>query len=104
MYLSRAWVSGGKCIRLVQMMNLHHLDGGGEDVKHILAPARDWTELEERRRTFWAAFCCDRYSCAGTGWPMTIDERDVTPLKFLLKTSILTNLDHHTPAFFGGSL
>jgi len=77
MYLSRAWISAGKCIRLVQMMNLHHLDGGGEDVKQIIAPPKDWMELEERRRTFWTAFCCDRYSCAGTGWPMTIDERDV---------------------------
>jgi hypothetical protein len=66
---------------LAQMMNLHHLDGGGEDVKQTIAPARDWTELEERRRIFWAAFCSDRYSCAGTGWPMTIDERDVISRK-----------------------
>lgn len=77
MYLSRAWLSAGKSIRLVQMMNLHHLDGPREDVNQIIAPPKDWIELEERRRTFWSAFCCDRYSCAGTGWPMTIDERDV---------------------------
>jgi hypothetical protein len=70
------------------MMNLHHLDGGGEDVKQIIAPPKDWTELEERRRTFWSAFCCDRYSCAGTGWPMTIDERDVIARTTLLEMAI----------------
>ena len=66
-------------MRLVQMMNLHRLDSD-EDTKQIIGPARDWTELEERRRAFWSAFCCDRYSCAGTGWPMSIDERDVGEL------------------------
>jgi hypothetical protein len=82
MYMSRAWISGGKAIRLVQMMNLHHLDGGGGNTKQLLAPPRDLIELEERRRTFWTAFCCDRYSCAGTGWPMSIDEADVISPKF----------------------
>jgi hypothetical protein len=24
------------------------------------------------------AFCVDRYASIGTGWPMTIDERDVS--------------------------
>jgi hypothetical protein len=60
------------------MMNLHRLDGVGESVKQMIAPPRDWTELEERRRIFWSAFCSDRYSCAGSGWPMSIEERDVS--------------------------
>ena len=59
------------------MMNLHRLDGDGEDIKQLLPPPRDWMELEERRRIFWGAFCCDRYSCAGSGWPMAIEEKDV---------------------------
>jgi len=84
MYLARAWVSAGKCVRMVQMMNLHRIDSD-EDFKQIIGPPRDWIELEERRRTFWTAFCCDRYSCAGTGWPMTIDERDVAAPKILFR-------------------
>lgn len=56
---------------------LHRLDGTGLDVKQCLAPPKDWTEREERRRTFWMAFCQDRYASIGTGWPMTIDERDI---------------------------
>lgn len=75
MYFPRAWMSTGKAIRLAQMMGLHRLDGVGLDVKQCLPAARDWTESEERRRTFWMAFCSDRYASIGTGWPMTIDEK-----------------------------
>ncbi|KAH6895185.1 fungal-specific transcription factor domain-containing protein [Thelonectria olida] len=77
MYFPRAWVNTGSAIRLAQMTGLHRLDGQGLDVKQCLAPPKDWTEREERRRTFWMAFCQDRYASIGTGWPMTIDERDI---------------------------
>ncbi|KAI1339580.1 fungal-specific transcription factor [Xylariaceae sp. FL0016] len=77
MYFPRAWMSTGSAVRLSQMIGLHRLDGNGLDVKQCLPPPRDWTEKEERRRTFWMAFCEDRYASIGTGWPMTIDERDV---------------------------
>lgn len=46
-------------------------------MKQSLPPPRDWTEREERRRTFWMAFCEDRYASIGTGWPMTVDEKDI---------------------------
>ncbi|KAF4971158.1 hypothetical protein FZEAL_9912 [Fusarium zealandicum] len=88
MYFPRAWVNTGSAIRLAQMTGLHRLDGTGLDVKQCLAPPKDWTEREERRRTFWMAFCQDRYTSIGTGWPMTIDERD-----------IMTNLPSSEDAF-----
>ncbi|KAL5120299.1 hypothetical protein ACEQ8H_001857 [Pleosporales sp. CAS-2024a] len=78
MYFPRAWLSAGRAVRLAQMMQLHRLDGVGLDVKQCLPPPKDWTEREERRRTFWMAFAVDRYASIGTGWPMTIDERDIT--------------------------
>lgn len=78
MYFPRAWMSAGRAVRLAQMMQLHRMDGLGLDVKQCLPPPRDWTEREERRRSFWLAFCVDRYASIGTGWPMTIDERDVS--------------------------
>ncbi|CAO2650444.1 Nn.00g017360.m01.CDS01 [Neocucurbitaria sp. VM-36] len=77
MYFPRAWLSAGRAVRLAQMMQLHRLDGVGLDVKQCLPPPKDWTEREERRRTFWMSFCIDRYASIGTGWPMTIDERDI---------------------------
>lgn len=75
MYFPRAWMSTGKAVRLAQMMGLHRFDGVGLDVKQCLPAARDWTETEERRRTFWMAFCEDRYASMGTGWPMTVEEK-----------------------------
>ena len=71
-------MSTGRAVRLVQMMGLHRIDGVGLEVKQSLVPPRDWTDREERRRTFWMAFNSDRYASIGTGWPMTIDEKDVS--------------------------
>jgi hypothetical protein len=77
MYFPRAWMSSGRASRLGQMMGLHRLDGAGLDVKQCLPPPKDWTEREERRRTFWMCFCVDRYSSIGTGWPMVIEQKDI---------------------------
>ncbi|PTB64118.1 N-terminal binuclear Zn cluster-containing protein [Trichoderma citrinoviride] len=77
MYFPRAWINTGSAVRLAQMIGLHRMDGSGLDVKQCLPPPKDWTEREERRRTFWMAFCEDRYASIGTGWPMTIDEKDI---------------------------
>jgi hypothetical protein len=43
----------------------------------MLPVAKDWTEVEEQRRTFWMAFVLDRYAAFGYGAPMIIDEKDV---------------------------
>lgn len=77
MYFPRAWMSTGRAVRLAQMMGLHRVDGGGAEVKLCLPPPRDEIEREERRRTFWTAFCLDRYASIGTGWPMSVEEKDV---------------------------
>ncbi|KAL3424984.1 transcriptional regulatory protein [Phlyctema vagabunda] len=76
-YFTRAWMSTGKCIRLVQMTGLHRLDEDEVEVRQMLGPPKDAIDLEERRRTFWAAFYGDRWASAGTGWPMTINEADI---------------------------
>lgn len=78
MYFPRAWLSTGRAVRLAQMMGMHRLDGVGLDVKQCLPAPKDWCEREERRRTFWIAFCVDRYASIGTGWPMTVEEKDVS--------------------------
>ncbi|ROV91821.1 hypothetical protein VSDG_06465 [Cytospora chrysosperma] len=87
MCFPRAWLSAGRAVRLAQMMQLHKIDGEGV-VNQCLPPPKDWTEREERRRTFWMAFCIDRYTSIAAGWPMAIDERD-----------ILTNLPSSEEAF-----
>ena len=83
-------MSAGRAARLVIMMGLNRVDGAGLDVKQALPAAKDGTELEERRRTFWMAYCIDRYASIGTGWPMSIDERDVR--KFMERIEPKLNL------------
>lgn len=53
MHFPRAWLSTGRAVRLSQMLGLHRLDGAGLEVKQCVAPPNDWTEKEERVRTFW---------------------------------------------------
>ena len=91
MCFPRAWMSCGRATRLAQLMGLHRQDRVGLDVKQTLSPPKDWIEREERRRTFWMTYCNDRYASIGTGWPMTIDERD-----------ILSNLPASDEAFLTG--
>lgn len=74
----RAWLSIGKAVRLAQMLQLFRLDDPSINLKRIVHPPRDWEELEQCRRVFWMAFCLDRYASMGTGWPVILDEEDVS--------------------------
>lgn len=74
----RAWSSTGRAARLALMLGLHRVDGSGMDVKQCLPPPKDWIEREERRRAYWCCFQSDRYASIGTGWPMSLDEADVS--------------------------
>ena len=79
MHFHRSWLSTGRAVRLVQMMGLHCMDQKDSDPPEpVLSEPKDWTAGEERRRTFWMAFCLDRYASIGHGWPMTVDDRDVS--------------------------
>ena len=102
MYFPRAWMSTGRAIRLSQMMGLHRLDGSAWEVKQCLPAPKDWIEREERRRTFWTAFCWDRYASIGTGWPLCIEEKDVLSPFAPNGTSALTAIDSHQLAGLGG--
>ncbi len=70
----RAWSSTGRAIRLVQLLRLNGVDSVGHD-----ADAADFIKNEEKRRTFWVAFCLDRFSCALKGLHVTLTEEPVCP-------------------------
>ncbi|KAL3421389.1 fungal specific transcription factor [Phlyctema vagabunda] len=59
------------------MMGLQSMDKDNAKLMKLLPPTEDLIELEERRRTFWAAYFGDRWISAGTGWPMSINESDI---------------------------
>lgn len=71
-------MSTGRCARLCLMLSLQRVDAvSGFVGKKILPPAKDWIELEERRRSFWAAYYGDRWASCATGWPMMFDEQKI---------------------------
>ncbi|ROV90275.1 hypothetical protein VSDG_08186 [Cytospora chrysosperma] len=80
MWFTRAAMSAASCIKLIHMMGLHRLDdpNAAVEMAPTIAPPRDWTELEERRRVFWGALCIDSHASISTGWPCLINFDDVT--------------------------
>ncbi|KAL8994705.1 MAG: hypothetical protein Q9169_005390 [Polycauliona sp. 2 TL-2023] len=68
----RGWMSAGRAFRLIQLMRLHELDLA--DISLPLSPA-DWVDKEERRRTFWLAYCLDRFISLSNGCPLTLGEQ-----------------------------
>lgn len=77
-FFSRAFVSLGRSIRHAQMLNLHGLDRDSKHAPNLYSqckPAEDWIELEERRRTWWNIYTCDRLTSATSGLPAAIDDR-----------------------------
>ncbi|EAQ91414.1 hypothetical protein CHGG_03349 [Chaetomium globosum CBS 148.51] len=74
---TKASMSCAKSVRLAGMMGLHRLDDTHPDdvlpMAPMIAPARNWAELEERRRLFWGGFCIDSYASISAGWPTLID-------------------------------
>jgi hypothetical protein len=74
----QAWMSAGRCCRLVLGMRLYEID----DPNSPLTMARDhepglvdWTGLEEQRRTFWMAYSLDRFISFHNALPYTLNEQ-----------------------------
>lgn len=69
------------------MLNLHQIDKGCEALLSALPPPTDWSQLEERRRTWWVIFCSDRFVYGTTGWPTLINVRDVSSTTTLIMSA-----------------
>ncbi|KAK2003417.1 hypothetical protein LX36DRAFT_651187 [Colletotrichum falcatum] len=78
LFFTRAAMSSAKCVRLVEMMGLHRIDGDNQEMAPTLAPPTSWVDLEERRRTFWGAYCIDCHASIATGWPTLIDPNEIS--------------------------
>jgi hypothetical protein len=68
----RASISAGRAFRLVQLAQLHEVDSPGISVEE-----EDPVVREERRRTFWVAYCLDRLICMRSRSPLTLTEEVV---------------------------
>lgn len=77
LWFARASMSTSRAVRLSQILGIHLLDGPGP-INQVLPPPRDWSEAEERRRTFWTIFCIDRGTSSTTTWPVLVDVNQVS--------------------------
>ncbi|OJJ67674.1 hypothetical protein ASPBRDRAFT_47715 [Aspergillus brasiliensis CBS 101740] len=57
-----AWMTVGACARLAELLGI----SPGKDTMKLLKPATTWTELEERRRVWWAIYILDRSISLGS--------------------------------------
>ncbi|KAE8153333.1 fungal-specific transcription factor domain-containing protein [Aspergillus avenaceus] len=74
----QAWMSAGRCCRLVLGMRLYEIDDPNSPL--TLAREReptlvDWTGVEEQRRTFWMAYSLDRFISFHNALPYTLNEQ-----------------------------
>ena len=72
----RGWMSSGRVFRLVQLLRLHELESPSNCIG-FENPSMDWVAAEEKRRTFWVAYCLDRFVSVWHGWPLTLNEEMV---------------------------
>ncbi|KAI1378441.1 hypothetical protein F4677DRAFT_466149 [Hypoxylon crocopeplum] len=66
---SRGWVSAGRAFRLIQLNWLQYSDG-----TDVTLTQTDWVDAEQKRRTFWLAYCLDRFVSVRNNSPMTFSE------------------------------
>ncbi|KAK7731036.1 hypothetical protein SLS53_008907 [Cytospora paraplurivora] len=66
------WASVGRAIRLIQLMRLNNVDASA----HTDEP-RDFIECETKRRTFWVAFCLDRFTSILEELPLALNEQTI---------------------------
>jgi hypothetical protein len=71
----RGWLSAGRCYRLVCLLRLHEVDAPHNNLHSSLS----WVEIEELRRTFWAAYSIDRVINLIDGAPLCIADQVVSP-------------------------
>lgn len=71
----RGWISAGRAFRLIQLDWARYIDDLGSEC----APAQ-WVEIEQKRRTYWMAYCLDRFMSLRTGSPPTFSEQNIIRL------------------------
>ncbi|KAL4809805.1 hypothetical protein BDV18DRAFT_166565 [Aspergillus unguis] len=65
----KGWISAGRCFHLVHLVKLDDID----NPKAWKTSTLSWVEIEERRRTFWAAYALERFANLVNGLPLTLN-------------------------------
>ncbi|KXH38712.1 all development altered-6 [Colletotrichum nymphaeae SA-01] len=73
----RAWASAGRAIRLIQLLRLSNIDTSCDKVSASTEDPGSFVDKEEKRRTFWMAFCLDTVICLVHDLPRTFTESQI---------------------------
>lgn len=74
----RAWITAGRAFRLIQLDSAWTAADGGLPTDVTTSDQHQqsqWIDIEQRRRTFWFAYCLDRLMSLRNGSPPTFSER-----------------------------
>lgn len=71
----RCIITSGRAFRLIQISRLHDIDAETVPIDNI--SGEDFARDEERRRTFWMAYCFDRFLSSRHQLPLTLHEEAV---------------------------
>lgn len=107
----RAWITAGRAFRLIQLdPSWTAVDAGVPTEMHIDSQHHQaqWIDTEQRRRTFWFAYCLDRLMSIRNGSPPTFGER-VRVLPLIIESEsilfmIYTNACNHEAGICAASL
>lgn len=78
-YHRRGWMSAGRAFRLMQLLRLDEIDNVNSAAGWYDPKAQDdWIAKEEKRRTFWMAYCLDRVISIHSSMPLTLSEHVVS--------------------------
>ncbi|CDM31771.1 Zn(2)-C6 fungal-type DNA-binding domain [Penicillium roqueforti FM164] len=69
----RAWLTAGRAFRIIQLAKLHEIDRLN-NISINMAHPEAWAEAEEKRRTFWLAYCLDRFLNISDEWPLSLND------------------------------
>ncbi|KAJ5554984.1 transcriptional regulator family: Fungal Specific TF [Penicillium sp. DV-2018c] len=69
----RAWLTAGRAFRIIQLAKLHEIDRQ-DDIGVNMVHPEAWTEAEEKRRTYWLAYCLDRLLNISDEWPLSLHD------------------------------
>ncbi|KAI0382683.1 hypothetical protein F5Y04DRAFT_287732 [Hypomontagnella monticulosa] len=73
---SRGWVSAGRAFRLIQLNWLQY-----SDKPDLSLGQTDWVDAEQKRRTFWLAYCLDRFVSVRNNSPTTFSEQVMNTIR-----------------------
>lgn len=100
----RAWLTAGRAFRLIQLAKLYEIDRN-DNISLNMAHPEAWAEAEEKRRTYWLAYCLDRFLNISDEWPLSLHEEAVSSkifsISFLFFSSLTTIPALYIPPCFG---